>query len=195
MAKTNLNIKGRLTEEKFGLLFKRSRPVFIRIANSYVHDMHVAEDIVDESFVRLWEKRDEIMTENYEAYTFRIIINKCLDYLKLQQIQSAAKQNIGDAVSRMQMYDIISLQSCNPDSLFASEVEELIHKCIDSMPSVTREIFIANRFNGMTYNEISDKMGIPVRQVTSHIQYALRMLRHELQDYLVMLVFFMMSGI
>lgn len=183
--------KRTLSEEEFGNLFMRCRPLFIKIANSYIHDSQAAEDITDDSFIRLWEKRGEISTENYEAYAFRSVINRCLDHLKSVQIQTAAQQDIHDSASRMQMYDIMSLQSCNPDALFATEVESLFRKCVEDMPGITRKVFIANRFRGMTYKEISEDLGIPVRQVTTHMQYALRLLRHELKDYLVMLVFFL----
>lgn len=178
-----------LSEERFGQIFKRCRPAFIKIANSYVHDTQAAEDITDDCFIKLWEKRGEIVTENYEAYALRSIKNRCLDHLKLRTIQAEARQNMEAAALRMHKYDIASLQSCNPDALFASDVEEIFRKCIDNMPSLTREIFIYSRFKDMTYGEISEKTGIPVRQVTSHMQYALRMLRHDLYDYLVVFIF------
>ena len=52
------------------------------------------------------------------------------------------------------------------------------------MPKLTREIFIASRFDDKTYNEIAQDYRLTVRQVTSHIQYALRTLRLALKDYI-----------
>ncbi|MDE5890971.1 MAG: hypothetical protein K2H10_08160, partial [Bacteroidales bacterium] len=85
-----------LTEDEFSELFRDSRSLFIKIANSYVHDHSVAEDITNDSFIRLWEKREDIYTDNYQSYAFKIIINKCLDYLKSQQVRSNAKQDMSD---------------------------------------------------------------------------------------------------
>ncbi len=173
-----------LTEEEFSELFRDLRPVFIRIANSYVHDYSVAEDITNDSFIRLWEKRDDVYTDNYRSYAFRIIINKCLDYLKSSQVRSNARQDISDLMQRMQIYEIASLRSCNPDKIFASEIEDIFRETIERLPELTREVFTSSRVNGKNYSEIAAIYNLTVRQVTSHIQYALKVLRLALKDYI-----------
>lgn len=183
---------GRLSEEEFGRIFTKCRPMFIRIADSYVHDRHVAEDITDDSFIRLWEKRDDIVTGNWESYAFRALINRCLDHLKSKTARTSAQQDMHETGSRMQMYEINSLKGCDPDRLFAAEVESLFWECVEKMPDITRKVFIASRFEDKTYSEIAESLGIPVRQVTTHIQYALKMLRISLQDYLVIILLLMM---
>lgn len=131
MQKEGKDSKLMLTEDEFRQVFDRCRPVFIRIANSYVHDLHTAEDITDESFIRLWEKKDEISTSSHEAYLFRTIVNRCLDYLRSKDIHTAAQKEIHRTRNSMQMYEISSLRSCNPDRIFASEVESLFWNCIE----------------------------------------------------------------
>lgn len=173
-----------LGEEEFGRLFNKCRIPFTTVANSYVHDAAVAEDLVNDSFVRLWEKRNEIHTDNFEAYLFQILVHKCLDYLKSEQTQTKIRQNIHDTSYRMLTYEINSLESCDPGRLYASEVETLFRECIDHMPSITREVFLANRFRNMTYQEIAEERGMSVRQVTSEMQTALQLLRRTLKDYL-----------
>ncbi len=173
-----------LGEEEFGRLFNKCRIPFTTVANSYVHDAAVAEDLVNDSFVRLWEKRNEILTENFEAYLFQIVIRKCLDFLRSEQTQTKIRQNIHDTSYRMLTYEINSLESCDPGRLYASEVETLFRECIDHMPSITREVFLANRFRNMTYQEIAEERGMSVRQVTSEMQTALQLLRRTLKDYL-----------
>lgn len=173
-----------LGEEEFGRLFNKCRIPFTTVANSYVHDAAVAEDLVNDSFVRLWEKRNEILTENFEAYLFQIVIRKCLDFLRSEQTQTKIRQNIHDTSYRMLTYEINSLESCDPGRLYASEVETLFRECIDHMPSITREVFLANRFRNMTYQEIAEERGMSVRQVTTEMQTALQLLRRTLKDYL-----------
>lgn len=173
-----------LGEEEFGRLFNKCRIPFTTVANSYVHDAAVAEDLVNDSFVRLWEKRNEILTENFEAYLFQIVIRKCLDFLRSEQTQTKIRQNIHDTSYRMLTYEINSLESCDPGRLYASEVETLFRECIDHMPSITREVFLANRFRNMTYQEIAEELGLSVRRVTTEMQTALQLLRRTLKDYL-----------
>ena len=173
-----------LGEEEFGRLFNKCRIPFTTVANSYVHDAAVAEDLVNDSFVRLWEKRNEIHTDNFESYLFQIVIRKCLDFLLSDHTQTKIRQNIHDTSYRMLTYEINSLESCDPGRLYASEVETLFRECIDHMPSITREVFLANRFRNMTYQEIAEERGMSVRQVTSEMQTALQLLRRTLKDYL-----------
>lgn len=173
-----------LGEEEFGRLFNKCRIPFTTVANSYVHDAAVAEDLVNDSFVRLWEKRNEILTENFEAYLFQIVIRKCLDFLRSEQTQTKIRQDIHHANSRMLMHEINSLESCDPGRLYASEVEALFRDCMARMPDITREVFLANRFGNKTYQEIAEELGLSVRRVTTEMQTALQLLRRTLKDYL-----------
>ena len=181
-----------LTEEEFGRIFSRCRQMFVKIANSYVHDDSAAEDIVNECFIRMWEKRDELKTENYESYAFKSIVNRCLDHLKVENNRTRIQKNIYEACNRMQTYEINSLESLNPERLFADEINTLVEHCLKRMPEVTRKVFLASRIDEKTYGEISEIYGIPVRQVTSHIQFALKALRNSLKDYLPIILAFVM---
>ena len=67
-----------------------------------------------------------------------------------------------------------------------------MRRCIEGMPDITRKVFLASRIDEKTYGEISETYGIPVRQVTSHIQFALRSRRGSLKDYLPVLLALMM---
>lgn len=181
-----------LTEEEFGRIFSRCRQMFVKIANSYVHDDSAAEDIVNECFIRMWEKREELKTENYESYAFKSIVNRCLDHLKVENNRTRIQKNIHEASNRMQTYEINSLESLNPERLFADEINTLVEHCLKRMPEVTRKVFLASRIDEKTYGEISEIYGIPVRQVTSHIQFALKALRNSLKDYLPIILAFVM---
>ncbi len=177
----------KLTEEEFGRIFSKSRSMYVRIANSYIHDRSAAEDIVNESFIRMWERRESLEIEDYASYVFRSIINRCLDHLKTIETHTRIQTLIHERGNRMLSYEISSLSSLNPESLFADEIETLVRKCLTNMPDITRKVFLASRIEEKTYGEISELYGIPVRQVTSHIQFALRSLRGYLRDYLPLL--------
>lgn len=173
-----------LTEEEFGHLFTECHLPFVRVANSYVHDTPVAEDLVNDSFVRLWEKRDEILTNNFEAYLFQIVIRRCLDYLKTQKTQIQIREKMHESGYRLLLHEINSLESCNPEQLYTRDMERLILETIERMPALTREIFLAHRDQNQTYQEIADRFGVSVRRVTHEIQRALQELRFSLKDYL-----------
>uniref|UniRef100_UPI004029EC0E RNA polymerase sigma factor n=1 Tax=Candidatus Cryptobacteroides bacterium TaxID=3085639 RepID=UPI004029EC0E len=83
-----------LTEEEFGRIFSRCRQMFVKIANSYVHDDSAAEDIVNECFIRMWEKRDELKTENYESYAFKSIVHRCLAHIMVANKRKRIQKHI-----------------------------------------------------------------------------------------------------
>ena len=173
-----------LSEEEFGRLFAKCRTLYITIANSYVHDTETAADLVHDSFVKLWERRHELRTCNFEAWLFETITNRCLDYLKSKQTRTKILQNIHDVSYRILLYEIGSLERINPEKLYAAEVESLIRECVEKMPTITRRIFVDHRFENKTYKEISEEYGISSRRVTAEIQTALKMLRVSLKDYI-----------
>lgn len=173
-----------LSEEEFGRLFAKCRSFYITIANSYVHDADAAADLVHDSFVKLWEKRNELHTGNFEAWLFETVTNRCLDWLKSKQTQTRILQNIHDASHRMLLHEKDALEHLNPDKLYAREVEDIVRDCIGKMPDITRNVFVNHRFEDKTYKEISEEQGISPRRVTSAIQNALALLRVSLKDYI-----------
>lgn len=173
-----------LGDKEFENLYKQCRPMFVSIANSYVHQYHVAEDIVNDSFIRLWEKRAETQTANWSSFLYKIVVNRCLDWLKAESVRHKANADISGIRERMLQFEIASLASGDPNRLFSSEVEKIFRKCLLEMPEMTRKVFMASRFEDLTYKEIAQKLGIPVRHVTAEIQEALRLLRKSLKDYL-----------
>lgn len=187
--KRDSNNNGRvLSEEEFGRLFAKCRSFYITIANSYVHDSDTAADLVHDSFVRLWEKRNDIRTDNFEAWLFETVTNRCLDWLKSKQTRSRILQNIHDVSYRMLLYETAALENLDPEKLYAAEVETIFKECIERMPTITRKVFVDHRFENKTYKEISEEYGIAPRRVTAEIQSALRLLRVSLKDYINILI-------
>ncbi len=178
------NTKRFLSGAEFASIYGKNRKMLINVATSYIHDKYIAEDIVNDSFIRLWEKRDVIKTGNFESYLFSIVIRKCLDHLRSEHTYAHIMQNMQNSRQRMLLYEIESLQSCNPTKVFEKDIEKILKDCIGKMPRLTREVFIASRSENLTYQEISEKLGISVRRVTSEIQTALSLLRNALKDYL-----------
>lgn len=173
-----------ISEEEFGSLFAQCRQLYITIANSYVHDNEAAADIVHDSFVKLWEKRNELRTSNFKAWLFETVTNRCLDWMRSKNTRARILHNIHDVSYRMLLHEIDSLENLNPEKIYANEVEELLKECIGKMPTITRKVFVDHRFENKTYKEISEEYGLTSRRVTSEIQTALKMLRASLKDYI-----------
>mgnify|MGYP003289068584 CR=1 FL=1 len=181
-------------KNEFGHLYNQYRQRFVLIARRYVRDRMVAEDIVADSFVSFWNNRNSIPSDsNLPAYILTIVKNKCLNWLHAQQIHMRIENNIQTAQSRLVDANIRSLESCDPERLFASEVREIVKEATSRMPELTRIVFEKSRNEGKTYAEIAKECGISTRQVTSEIQKALAILRRALKDYMpaIMLSFYL----
>ena len=74
-------------------------------------------------------------------------------------------------------------EAVGPDE-YTAEIVQPQHKKHPEIPELSARIFVANRFEGLTYQEISEKYNISVRKVTREIQRCLEMLRKDLGEYL-----------
>lgn len=174
-----------LSSRQFEEIFLEYRPVFIRRAYRYVRDQEIAEDIVSDSFMTFWEGRALLPADvNAPAYIFTIVRNRCLNYLRDKGVHLQAAHNIHSSQRRLVEADIASLTACNPDKLFQEEIFSILQQALAKMPDRTRTVFLKSRFNGMSYNDISGELGIPLSGVHLEIHRGLKILRAELKDYL-----------
>ena len=76
------------------------------------------------------------------------------------------------------------MELCDPQHLFAGEIEKLVRDCMAEMPELTRQVFTARRIHGKSYREIAAECGITERRVETELEKALGKLREVLRDYL-----------
>ena len=139
-------------------------------AKAKTRDTYVAEEIVQDLFVTLWEKRESLQVANLQSYLFTAVRNKVIDYYK-EKIFSEL-ENIEPASA--------------PDyPIFLDELEAAMQVAVSRLPEKTREIFLLNRFGNKTARQISVQLHIPERTVEYHITQALRALRVLLKDYII----------
>lgn len=177
----------RMEMHEFDRLYGAYKPRFILIACSYLRDRTAAEDLVTDCFMHFWEKRDEIVptTGNIPAYILGMVRHKCIDALRTRQQHLLTHQQIYQLEMRNIRENLSALEECDlAKTLFRSEVEEIFHRRLAEMPELSARIFIANRFENQTYQEIAQRHGISVRKVTREIQRCLKLLREDLGDYL-----------
>ena len=193
MEKTAVRIQGResvaMTTAEFGRLFATWRARFEAIACRYVRSAAVAEDLVSDSFMSFWENRGRIPADaNLQAYILIIVRNKCLDWLRAQSLHAKIEQEVYELRRRVLAADIRSLQAFNPEEIFSEEVAAIVRQSLDRLPELTRDVFIARRFEEMSYKEIAEKYGITVRRVEFELEKAVKQLRVALKDYLPVLL-------
>ena len=176
----NRAFKGNLNkEEKFELIFRR---YFVRLccfADRYTQSVEESKEIVQEVFLNVWNKRDQLsFDEDIQYYLFRAVKNSCLNLLQHRRIESDYQ-----AV----LHFIYSNQDTKYDYLMPVELDELnrkIGQAILLLPDECRRIFLLSRDKGLKYAEISAELQISVKTVETQMSRALSRLRIQLKDYL-----------
>ena len=127
-AMNNISFSGLYTQ-----YYKRSF-LFVK---SYVRDDMVAEDIASEALIQLWETLKTETVNTPLALLTTILKNKALNYLKHQAIEWEAMEDISDKQIRDTSYRIATLQACNPEEMFSSEITRILEDTLASLPEQT----------------------------------------------------------
>lgn len=166
----------------FSELYLMYYPKLVRFAKEFVVLEEDAENITQDVFTDLWERRDAIdHVENVNAYLFRLVRNRCLDYLKHKVFEQKYAEN---AQASFEIELNLKLQSLDrfdvSDIYEGNETERLVRDAINSLPKRCRDIFLLSRMKGLKYREISEKLGISVNTVECQMGIALKKLRVKL---------------
>ncbi len=147
------------------------------------HDSH-AEEIVQNMFVRLWEKRDLLDVQtSVKAYLYKCVHNDCLNYIKHKKIKARYQDH-----ATFTMNDHTENTS---DKLALGELQDRLQVAMNELPEQCRTIFQMSRFEELKYREIADELGLSVKTVENQMGKALRILRVKLVDFLPIVLLFM----
>ena len=143
-----------------------------------VKDEVIADDIVQDTFLRVWKHRNSIKPkQSFFSYISKISNNLCMDYFRHENVKVRHQEFIPEPTS-----SVVD----NPATLYESIIlEDKIHSIVNnSLPKKCREIFILSRVNGLANQDIAEILNISRRTVENQLYRALNMLRSKLRDYL-----------
>ena len=167
--------------QAFHCLFSRYYRRLLGYASRFVDDYMVAEDLVQDSFARLWEKREMLESVSLSSLLFTIVRNNCINHLKRQalvDIHSVDWLENLDGEERL-----YNLDFC-PDvemTLLYKELMAQIPQVLEQLPPRSREIFLMSRRQGLKNREIAERLAISTTAVEKHIKRALEAFEHLLR--------------
>lgn len=165
----------------FELLFHFYYPGLVMYSVQFTTDRMEAEEIVQDFFVRFWQKHQQILlTDSLKSYLFLSVKNGSLNYLKHKKVEEKYIKKMAELSGRHIAYD--------PDLYLASELQEKVKNAIDLLPEKCREIFIMSRIQGLKNEEIATNLNLSKRTVETQISKALKVLRIELKDYMGLMI-------
>lgn len=158
----------------FRQLFDRySKPLY-RFSLSYLKSNEAAEDVVQEVFIKIWDKRKEIDTsKSFQSYIFTIALNSVRKYFNKLTETNQLKHDI-----------IASFSEKSAEFDEHNNFEELLLKLddlIDQMPEKRKAIFIGKKLQGKSQNELAGEFGISTKTVEYHITEAMKFLKREFE--------------
>ena len=168
-------------QSDFERIYKLYYPKMFGFAKNYVLADEDAENIVQDVFLVLWEKKDELEI----TYLFTLVKNRCLNFLRHKLIEEEYNIQMKEELG----FKLYALESLDYSYHSETELQEVVKRALDALPERCREVFIKSRIEGLKYKEISEELGISINTVENQIVTALKKLRVELKDYLPLLLF------
>ena len=136
-------------------------------------------------FARLWEDRDQLqISSSLKAYLFTATKNRSLNHLQQEKRHTELQQLFVEQV------EFSPAEEPEDDTHL---LQRRIREAIEALPPKCREVFELSRFEGMTYQEIADEMGIARKTVENQMGKALGLLREQLAAYLLCLLLLAMA--
>lgn len=152
----------------FATLFDGYSPRLYRFSMGYFRNRSDAEEVVQETFIRIWTNRTDIDPDkSFPSFLIAIARNRIYDIIKHKIVERKHRGNLSAAWSGFQSEE---------EKLMADDLMELMLAVIGKLPGKQRDIMLL-RCEGYSNPEIADKMSITVRTVETHISNAYRALR------------------
>lgn len=160
--------------KQFEKVFKTYYPLLCQYAVRFLKSDDEAEEIVQELFYSLWEKRNKLnIHTSLKAYLYKATYLNCLDRIRQEKRHYAHQNSI----------EINADEGYEDHALEAREVNLIIMETLEKLPERGKRIFQMSRFEGMKYQEIAEKLSISIKTVEANMGKALKFFRHNLKDY------------
>ncbi|MGV3598031.1 MAG: RNA polymerase sigma-70 factor [Bacteroidota bacterium] len=176
-------IKG--NEKAFETLFKRYYQMLRKVAQYMLDDLEQAEELVQDAFVNIWEKRSNVNPDaSFKNYLITAVRNRCLNHIKAKKKTHSIDD---DEIWQEQLV----ADSRTEAAVNFKEMHRAIEQAIDKLPEQCRIIFQLSRHEGLSYKEIAEALDIAPKTVENQIGRALKVLKVELKEYFpLFLIFF-----
>lgn len=164
------------------VLFERTFKEHFKGLHAYactiLRDEDDAEEVVQNVFYKLWEKKERLKElDSVAAYLYRAVYNECMNDVRHQKVRKEHKQHVEHTGSHVQEHDNAGRR----------ELEEKLADALQALPEQCRTIFQLSRFEELKYREIADKLGLSVKTVENQMGKALKIMRVRLAEYLTVL--------
>lgn len=169
-------------EEAFREVVYYYSPKLISFLFSITKTMHIAEEIMQEVFLRLWQNRENVEVDNLGGWLYRVASNLAYSYLK----REALNGRLLSSLKKKQKNQFSEVDQ----QMDYKECRELIHKALNQLPDQQHKVYQLSLQEGMSRKEVAELLNISPNTVRNHLTRALQFLRHFLSHATVLMAFF-----
>lgn len=164
----------------FSLLFNAYYADLVLFCGNFTINKETCEDIVQSVFLKLWNDRRTIQIEiSLKSYLLKAVRNRCFDeYRHLEIVRHYESESTH---SMLNCYD-------TEHYILYSDLLDHLNQALEQVPELYRETFEMNRFGGLKYREIAQKMNVSERTVEVRVSKTLEILRKQLKDFFLVLL-------
>lgn len=179
---TNIERLRNNDERVFKEIVQSYWPRMHKFALTYVMDEEAAKEIVQDTFLALWEHRKELEGDTcLISYLMVINRNKCYNYLKSLHLETVEINELTENAIYQRSH-LYVLEDDSLELLVTHELHAALEVSLEKLPSKTKEIFLASRYDGLKNREIATQQQMTLKAVEFHITKALKHLRTDLSE-------------
>ncbi len=164
-------------ETAFEHLFRRFFRELHVYSYSILRDWDLAEEVVQTLFLKMWENGSWKRVEtSVKSFLYRAVYHESLNVLRQHQVRQRYQHRTMYVMRNEAEHPVARIE--------LNELEERIRESLNRLPEKCRTIFQLSRFSELKYHEIASQLGISVKTVETQMGKAIRILKHDLKDYL-----------
>jgi RNA polymerase sigma-70 factor (ECF subfamily) len=158
----------------FCSLVREHRAGVINVVYRMCGDSHLAEDAAQEAFVRAWQNLDKFKPKSsFRNWLYRIATNVAIDILRMDRDEMD-----------IETVPIVSKMVGPEKAVEESQRSEMVKRAVLSLPPASRSVLVLREYEGLSYREIGETLGIPTGTVMSRLNYGRNLLREQLSPLL-----------
>lgn len=163
-------------EASFKSIYLDFYPGLLVFANGYVKEVEVAEDVLEDVFIKLWQNRNTICAiKNLKLYLYVAVKNSCYNYILKKK-----KSNL-ISIDEMEL-EIEAVAATAEESIISFERVALINAEIKKLPKKCQAIFVLIKEEGLKYSEVASLLNLSIKTVEAQMSIALRKLSSSFQS-------------
>jgi RNA polymerase sigma-70 factor (family 1) len=145
-----------------------------------VRSQPVTEEIVQDLFTTLWDKRPTLSINNVDAFIFTCIRNKAINYIESQLV----RRKYWDYYKAF----IPQQEESTRRAVEFAELMRAVESCVETLPEKSRSVFRLSRLEGVSNREIAERLNLSEKAIEYHLTKSLKVMRLALKDFTLLLL-------